>query len=137
MTDAGKTMLQGAMHPIQLRCLCGYSLGPETGSDTCGRVLHVGTTARGFIAFCFVYFGSRSWVCVFCDNRSMFPVNVCIVCDRKFGVVTCYGLDSPGIESLWELDLPHPSRLALWSTQPPVQWVPDLFPRGKAGREWH
>jgi len=38
------------------------------------------------------------------------------------GIVTRYGLDIPGIESRWERDFPHPSRLALGPTQPAVQW---------------
>ena len=37
-----------------------------------------------------------------------------------------YGLDGPGFESPWRQDFPHPSRLALWPTQPPIQWVPGL-----------
>jgi hypothetical protein len=36
-------------------------------------------------------------VCVWV-NRVIFPK---IVCSRKFGIVTCYGLDSLGIESRW------------------------------------
>jgi len=30
----------------------------------------------------------------------------------------------------------HPSRPALVPTQAPIQWVPDLFPRGKLAGAW-
>ena len=46
--------------------------------------------------------------------------------DSAVGIATCYGLDGPGIESWCGRDLPHPSRLAVGSTQPPIQWVPSL-----------
>ena len=39
------------------------------------------------------------------------------------GIATAYRLDSLGIEFRWGRDFLHLSRLALRSTQPPVQWV--------------
>jgi hypothetical protein len=57
--------------------------------------------------------------------------------DSSVGVATRYGLDGPVIESRWGgRDFPHPSIPALGSTQPPIQWVLDLFPGGKAAGAW-
>jgi len=56
-------------------------------------------------------------------------VTVSTVCggpDSSFGIATRYGLDGPGIESRWGRDFPHPSRLALGPTLPPIRWVPGL-----------
>ena len=47
------------------------------------------------------------------------------------GTATRYGLDGLEIVSRWGWDFPHTSRPALGATQPPVQWVPGLFPGGK------
>jgi hypothetical protein len=45
------------------------------------------------------------------------------------GIATAYGLDGPGIESLWGRDFPHLYRPAMRATQPPVQGVPGLSRR--------
>jgi hypothetical protein len=43
-------------------------------------------------------------------------------------IATRYGLEGPGIDSRWGRDFPQLSRPALEPTQPPIQWVPVLFP---------
>ena len=47
--------------------------------------------------------------------------------DSSVGTATRYGLDGPGIESLWGRYFPHPSRPALGPTHLPIQWVPGLY----------
>jgi len=56
--------------------------------------------------------------------------------ESTVGIATRYGLDGPGIESHWGRYFLRPSRLALGPTQPPIQWVPGLFPGGKAAGAW-
>jgi hypothetical protein len=51
------------------------------------------------------------------------------------GIATRYVLDGSGIEIRCGPDIPHSSRPALRSTQPPVQWVPGLS-RGKVVAVW-
>ena len=48
--------------------------------------------------------------------------------ESSVGIATRYWSDGPGIESRWGRHFPHPSRTTHGSTQPPIQWVPDLFP---------
>jgi hypothetical protein len=51
-------------------------------------------------------------------------------------IATRYGLDGPGIESWRRRHFPHLSRPALGPSQPRIQWVPGLFPGGKAAGAW-
>jgi len=56
--------------------------------------------------------------------------------DSSVGIATRYGLAGPGIESRWGRDFPHTSRPVLGPTRPTIEWVPGLFPGGKAGGAW-
>ena len=53
--------------------------------------------------------------------------------DSVVGIATLYGLDGPELEPRWGRDFPHSSRPAFGLSQPPVQGLPLLVPRGKAG----
>jgi hypothetical protein len=52
--------------------------------------------------------------------------------DSSVGIATRYGLDDRRIESCCGQDLSHSSRPAQEPTPTPTQWVPGLFPGGKA-----
>jgi hypothetical protein len=52
--------------------------------------------------------------------------------ERVVNTATRYGVGGPEIESRCAGEISRPSVRALESTQPPVQWVPGLFPFGKA-----
>jgi len=49
------------------------------------------------------------------------------------GIATGYGLDGPGSNPGGD-EIFRPSRQALGPTQPPLQWVPGVFPGVKCGR---
>jgi hypothetical protein len=71
-----------------------------------------------------------------CCSTSLVSLSINVGRDSSVGIATCYGLDGPGIESRWGRDFPHRPSPALGSTQFPLQWVPGLFPGGKAARAW-
>ena len=48
--------------------------------------------------------------------------------DGSVGIANRYGLDGRVIESSWEAKFYAPSRPFVGSTQPPIQWVPGVFP---------
>jgi len=56
---------------------------------------------------------------------TLFDVSMAIYVDREssVGIVTCYGLGGPGIESRWWRDIPYQSGPAFGPTQPPLQGV--------------
>jgi len=54
--------------------------------------------------------------------------------DSSVDTVTHNRLYSSRIKFWWGQDFPHPFRLALGPTQPPIQWV---FPRDTAAGVWH
>jgi len=95
------------------------------------------TTPFSYVSLCLegscsvtIYLRSHAY------ERVVWDVYICIYNIRstliKMGrqntvrIASRYGLDGPGIESLWGRGFPHPSRPVMGPTQPPTQWVPGL-----------
>jgi hypothetical protein len=56
--------------------------------------------------------------------------------DSSVGIATRYGLDGSGTESRWGQEFPYPYKPDLGPVHPPIQWVPGVFPGGKAAWAW-
>jgi hypothetical protein len=56
--------------------------------------------------------------------------------DSVVVIASPYGLDGLWIESRWGRDFPHPYIPALRPAHTPIQWVPGVFPGGKAAGAW-
>jgi hypothetical protein len=56
-------------------------------------------------------------------------------CDSSVGIAT-FVLYGPEINCRWRRGFPHPSKRVLRPTQPPVQLIPDPFPRGNLAGAW-
>ena len=76
---------------------------------------------------------SSNFPCIKIQMHIILNIKKTGILDGVDGIATNYGLEGPGIESLWGRDFPHLPRPAPRHTQPPIQWVPGLS-HGKGGR---
>ena len=72
----------------------------------------------------------------FCSIKNKFSTHFEGDRNSSAGIATRYRLEGPGIEPWWGRDFPYPSITSLGPTQPPIQWLLDRFPGGKAAWEW-
>jgi hypothetical protein len=83
------------------------------------------------------------WVADIMYNSPAF-VSVCRIARGKHpstdhqnaSLILSMGLDFTGSNPGRGRDFPHPCRPGVGPTQPPIQWVPGLFPGGKAVGAW-
>jgi len=62
------------------------------------------------------------------NSRMIFiHVTLCTGRDNVVSIMTCYGLDSPGIESQWGERFSTPVQTTLRPVQPPIPCVLGLF----------
>jgi hypothetical protein len=108
-----------------------WLVGPWAGLDWCGksrprRNSNPAPSYRRESLYRLNYPGPHtSWVDSKNIDKSIYKIKLSGR-GSSVGISTRYGLDGPGIESLWGRDFPYLSRPALGPTQPPVQWVPGL-----------
>ena len=94
----------------EISCICAIKFAHGAGYDPVWSLMNIVTNI---------------WAQLKKDN---FLTNGVTTVDRDsvVGIATCYGLDGPGNKSRLERDFRYPSRPALGSTQPPIQWVPGI-----------
>jgi len=72
-------------------------------------------------------------------KRTHFPlasyIDNWVLIDR-LNLIKCHLFIEAGNESRWQQNFPHPFRQDLRRKQPPVPWVPGLFPGRKTDEGW-
>ena len=110
-------------------CLCWTTVvGDNSSSIIC-------VYARCFVQCYRAHYASTVLFCG-ADKAAFYTQYIYVGRDSSVSIATRYGLEGPGVESRWGRDFLHPFRPDLGPTQPPMQWVPGLFPRGKAAGAW-
>jgi hypothetical protein len=79
-----------------------------------------------------IYSCDSDITCINVSTEVVAFLNCMLYLDSLVGIVTCYELDSSGIESQNRQDFLHLSKPGLVSSQHPVQWVLGLFTRSEA-----
>jgi len=85
------------------------------------------------------YLGRFSLRTLWYPSPITFPILTHILWDwdSVAGTATQYGQDCPGFEPRWRTEIfssQYPPKLSLGFTQPPLLWIPSLFPGSTAAR---